>query len=100
MSDDDTESLSSSAAYLSDVTPSLPYTPFGAMIAKEIQTAVTSKHAQRITGTTPIGLPGKSSVKEVCTFIFFIMNFEPIIILLLLVGGRVFEFEHIIIIKD
>lgn len=68
VSDSDLESLSSSAAYLQDGNAPLTYTPFGAMIAKQIHNATNAAAAaaDRLpTGTLAMGRNGKSTVKEV-----------------------------------
>lgn len=62
VADGDTESTS--AAYLHDGNQPMAYTPFGAMIAKQIHNATVIKN-QPYSSQLAIGNNGKSSVKEV-----------------------------------
>lgn len=69
VTDSDVESLSSCAGYLQDGQAPVAYTPFGAMIAKQIHNATSKAAANRLpAGTMAMGRNGKSTVKEVRGF--------------------------------
>lgn len=71
VNDSDQDSLASSAAYLQDGNQPMTYTPFGALIARQIHNA-TSVETGKTTGSgggIALGKYGKSTVKEVSQYI-------------------------------
>lgn len=87
VSSNDMESLNVNAAYLSETLQPIPYTPFAALMARQInnESASTVQDA-RSTGRFTIGLLGKASVKEVWGLlrIYFIYYFAK----LFLIGSK------------
>lgn len=65
VNDSDQDSLVSSAAYLQDGNQPMTYTPFGALIARQIHNATIGGANKADVGKIVLGPNGKSSVKEV-----------------------------------
>lgn len=71
VAENDTESFTSNSAFLGDTLQSLSSTPISAMIAKQIQNAaVTNKLITQFPDRIVIGEAGKTSIKEVSSFLF------------------------------
>lgn len=72
ISDSDVDAMSPSVAFSSDNPQPLPYTPFGAVLAKQIQSVNDSRtDNQNFTGSGSIGETGKASIREVSRSIFY-----------------------------
>lgn len=67
VNDSDQDSMASSAAYLQDGNQPMTYTPFGALIARQIHNATNGESGKKGGGGITLGKHGKSTVKEVST---------------------------------